>query len=386
MVLSCYLCARSMEGDVLLPSAPPPATATTKPGYNQYSLNQGAWEHSQDQYYEEEGDKAREDPFQGILPTRDIVEQASPMEVGSPAPEQLRDEIELDPSLYEPMDPNDDNLGHKAEEDLGAAALYFQQRGGVGPDQQQHTNLKKRRLGPVSEWLSQEQLPSVGVGLKTVEQIKQQEFESALLELNTKFEEALTLHLRDTEFPEQQQQQQPAPPSGFGVKRGWDTSYMVNYTPHLQQFSRHTDIMRNKYNRMLYVPPVEQSYNDPIYDHVGFAGDETLKRLREVCRRFPDPPTPLQWKLLESSFCAMASLIYGPEYVLIIPDNPHGSLLTSFLGTRRIESTSSTGITGRYTVIESFISSAHIPLGIPRHPRCAHSKVRIECQMRNGLY
>ena len=89
---------------------------------------------------------------------------------------------------------------------------------------------------------------------------------------------------------------------------------MIDYTPYAGSFSKYIDKLCKRFNNMCYIPRIEDSFADPAYEIRGFAGDEVLRSLRSVYSRFPEPPTPFQWKMFDATCCAGKRLIYGSEY------------------------------------------------------------------------
>ncbi len=88
----------------------------------------------------------------------------------------------------------------------------------------------------------------------------------------------------------------------------YSSSYAKTYESYLSKKCKH-------YNDMRYIPACEHSFGDPAYQLRGFSGDEVLRALRSVFGRFPDAPTPFQWKVFEAMLCAAKALIYGQECV-----------------------------------------------------------------------
>ncbi len=69
-----------------------------------------------------------------------------------------------------------------------------------------------------------------------------------------------------------------------------------------------------RYNLNLYLPPIAKRLGEPDFAVRRYSGDEVIRRLRSTFARFPDPPTPFQWKIFEAMLCAAKALIYGQEY------------------------------------------------------------------------
>ena len=89
---------------------------------------------------------------------------------------------------------------------------------------------------------------------------------------------------------------------------------MIDYHVYLSQFDIAIERITKRYARTLYIPPVEISFADPIYDQKSYQGDEVVRKFRQVYNSFPEKPTSMQKRFIEASMATMAALLYGDEY------------------------------------------------------------------------
>lgn len=92
----------------------------------------------------------------------------------------------------------------------------------------------------------------------------------------------------------------------------------VSYDAYVRRFGEHVGRMLAAQRRASRLPDVATSFADPAYEYRGAHGDEVLQMMEATARDFPDPPTPLQWKVIRSSLCAMAALIFGEECASVV--------------------------------------------------------------------